>query len=250
MTMKTASKGPQLTKRRPSRGRDAIIVGVGFAILAALFLLIVVPTVAKDAGVAGSALVESKVEFEDVSEGRDVVVYGELSGNPEIVDEEIAEGAILVVQDELRRTTNGSESDWDWVEIRREVPLLVLSMNGGSIVLTTDSGPVNLRGNVDEALHAGTGAGLADTFPYQDQRIGELSTRTFTLQNGNMVTALGTKAGENELAIRELFAGEPDQLVAELQKGAMIFTWAAWCFLAFSGFAIGLGVIAALRGRF
>lgn len=248
--MKTSKKGPQLTKRRPSRGRDALIVGVGFAILAALFLLIVVPAVARDAGVAGSALAESKSEFEAVPVGDDVVVYGELAGNPEIVDEEVADGAILVVQDELRRSTDGSDSDWDWVEIRREIPLLVLAMDDGSIVLTTDSGPVNLRGNVDEALHAGTGSGLADTFPYQDQRIGELSTRTFTLENGDMVTALGTKAGGNELAIRELFAGNPDQLAAELQKGAMIFTWAAWCFLAFSGFAIGLGIISALRGRF
>jgi hypothetical protein len=248
--MKTSSKGPQLTKRRPSRGRDAVIVGVGFAILAALFLLIVVPAVAKDAGVAGSALAGNKAEFENVPVGEDVVVYGELTGNPEIVDDEVAEGAILVVQDELRRSTDGNDSDWDWIEIRRDIPLLVLAMDDGTIVLTTDSGPVNLRGTVDEALHAGTGTGLTDTFPYQDQRIGELSTRMFTLQNGDMVTALGTKAGENELAIRELFAGEPDQLTAELQKGAMIFTWAAWCFLAFSGFAIGLGIISALRGRF
>jgi hypothetical protein len=248
--MKTSNKGPQLTKRRPSRGRDAIIVGVGFAILAGLFLLIVVPAVAKDAGVAGSALAENKAEFEAVPVGEDVVVYGELEGNPAIVDEGVAEGAILVVQDELLRSTDPNDSDWDWVEIRREIPLLVLSMDDGTIVLTTDSGPVNLRGNVAEALHAGTGADLVDTFPYQDMRIGEHSTRTFTLQNGDMVTALGTKMGENELAIRELFAGQPDQLTAELQKGAMIFTWAAWCFLAFSGFAIGLGIIAALRGRF
>jgi hypothetical protein len=248
--MKTASKGPQLTKRRPSRGRDAIIVGVGFAILAALFLLIVVPAVAKDAGVAGSSLAENKDEFGAVPVGEDAVVYGELEGNPEIVDEDVVQEAVLVVQDELRRSTDANDSDWDWVEIRREIPLLVLAMDGGTIVLTTDSGPVNLRGDVNEQLDAVSNDEIANTFPYQGQRIGEGSMRTYTLQNGDMVTALGTKMGQNELAIRELFAGEPDQLTAELQKGAMIFTWAAWCFLAFSGFAIGLGIVAALRGRF
>src|SRR3989337_2783291 len=113
--------------------------------------------------------------------------------------------------------------------MEREIPLLVLAMDGGSVVLTTDSGPVNLRGERHEVVDAVAGTGFADTFPYQEQRLAEGSTRTFTFENGDQVTALGTKAGENEIAVRELYGGTPAQLSAELAKGATTFTIGTWC---------------------
>lgn len=244
--MKSTGKGPAtIRKRRPARGRDGIIVGLGFGLLGLLFLFIVVPQVAKDFVVSRTGLVDNKADFDAVPIGDDVVVYGELDGNPSIEGE-----AVVIVQEELVRTQGGNDADWDWEETRRDIPLLILVMQGGSVVLTTDSGPVNLRGERHEVLDAVAGDNLADTYPYQDQRIAEGSTRTFTLKNGDRVTALGMKAGDNELAIRELFGGSPDQLTAELGKGATVFTLAAWCFLGFSGFAIGVGIIAALRGKF
>lgn len=92
--------------------------------------------------------------------------------------------------------------------------------------------------------------GSADTFPYQDQRLAEGSTRTFTFENGDRVTALGTKAGENEIAIRELYGGTPAQLSAELAKGATIFTIGTWCLFGVGGLALLLAAWAGMSGRF
>jgi hypothetical protein len=243
--MKGTKRPPVNLKRRPSRGRDALIVGLGFIFLGLLFMLIVLPQIAKDFVISQAASADTKAAFEALPLGNDAAVYGELAGNPTIEGE-----AIVLVRERLQFTTTSNDSDWDWQEVEREIPLLVLAVDGGSIVLTTASGPVNLRGERHELVNAVAGTGLQDTFPYQDQRLAEGSTRTFTLQNGDQVTALGTKAGENELAIRELFGGTPAQLSAELAKGATVFTIGTWCLFGFGGLALLLAAWAGIRGRF
>lgn len=243
--MKGAKRSPVNLKRRPSRGRDALIVGLGFISLGLLFMFIVLPQIAKDFAILQAASADTKAAFEALPLGNDVVVYGELAGNPSIEGE-----AIVLVRERLEFTTTSSDSDWDWQEVEREIPLLVLAMDGGSIVLTTDSGPVNLRGERHELVNAVAGTGLQDTFPYQDQRLAEGSTRTYTMENGDRITALGTKASENELAIRELFGGTPEQLSSELAKGATIFSIGAWCLFGVGGLMLGLAAFAAVRGRF
>lgn len=243
--MKSAKRPPGSLKRRPSRGRDALIVGLGFIFLALLFLFIVLPQIARDFVVSQASSAANKAAFEAIPVGNDVVVQGELTGNPTIEGE-----AIVLVRERLAFTTAGSDSGWDWEEMESEIPLLVLAMDGGSVVLTTDSGPVNLRGERHEVVDTVAGAGFANTFPYQDQRLAEGSTRTFTLQNGDQVTALGTKAGENEIAIRELYGGTPAQLSAELAKGATIFTIGTWCLFGVGGLMMVLAAWAVVRGRF
>ena len=243
--MKSAKRRPGSLKRRPSRGRDALIVGLGFIFIGFLFMFIVLPQIANDFVVSQASSAANKAAFEAIPIGNDVVVHGELTGNPTIEGD-----AVVLVREQLEFTTTGNESDWDWEEIEREIPLLVLTIDGGSVVLTTVSGPVNLRGERHEVVDAVAGTGFADTFPYQEQRLAEGSTRTFTFKNGDQVTTLGTKAGENEIAIRELFGGTPAQLSAELAKGATIFTIGTWCLFGFGGLALLLAVWAAVRGRF
>ena len=243
--MKSARKPQGSLKRRPSRGRDALIVGLGFIFIGLLFMFIVLPQIAKDFVVSQASSAANKAEFEAVPIGNDVVVDGELTGNPTIEGE-----AVVLLRERLEFTTAGNDGDWDWQEIGREIPLLVLAMDGGSVVLTTASGTVNLRGERHEVVDVVAGSGFADTFPYQDQRLAEGSMRMFSMENGDQVTALGTKAGENEIAIRELFGGTAAQLSAELAKGATIFTFGTWCLFGVGGLMMVLAVWAGVRGRF
>ncbi len=243
--MKSAKRPQGSFKRRPSRGRDALIVGLGFIFIGLLFMFIVLPQIAKDFVVSQASSAGNKSAFEAIPVGNDVVVQGELTGNPIIEGE-----AVVLVRERLEVTTTGNESDWDWREIERQVPLLILAIDGGSVLLTTDSGPVNLRGERHEVLDAVARTGFADTYPYQEQRLAEGSVRTFTLENGDQVTALGTKAGENEIAVRELYGGTSAQLSAEMAKGATIFTIGTWCLFSVGGLMLVIAVWAAVRGRF
>jgi hypothetical protein len=222
-----------------------LIVGLGFIFIGLLFMFIVLPQIAKDFVVSRASAVVNKAAFEAIPIGNDVVVHGELIGNPTIEGE-----AILLVRERLEFTSSSNDSDWDWEEMESKIPLLVLAMDGGSVVLTTASGPVNLRGERHEVVDMVAGTGFADTFPYQDQRLAEGSTRTFSMQNGDQVTALGTKAGENEIAVREVYGGTPSQLSAELAKGATIFTFGTWCLFGVGGLMMVLAVWAGVRGRF
>ena len=244
--MKRSTKpSPKSVKRRAARGRDAVIVGAGFSLLGLLLFLVVIPQLYADLRIARNANEAGHAEFAVAPIGDDVVVYGVLEGNPEV------EGsAVLMVQEELRHDTSDSQSDWDWEEIQRDIPLLIMDLDGSAILLVTDQGPVNLRGERHEMLAAVAGTGLTDTFPYQDQRIAAGSTRTFSMRNGDPVTALGTKISENEIATRELFGGDPQGLAAELAQGATTFTLAAWC-LGFAGIVILVIGFGAIRtGRF
>lgn len=243
--MKSAKRPPGSLKRRPSRGRDALIVGLGFIFLGILFMFIVLPQVAKDLIVAQASATADKAAFEAIPGGNDVMVHGELTGNPTIEGD-----AVVLVRERLEFTSSGNDSDWDWEELESEIPLLVLEMDGGSVVLASDSGPLNLRGERHEVVDVVAGTGLADTFPYGDQRLGEGSTRTFTLKNGDTVTALGTRAGENEIAVRELFGGTPAQLSAELAKGAAVFSICVWGLFGLGGMMLALAAWAGIRGRF
>ncbi len=243
--MKAAKKGPLVSTKRKARGRDALIVGLVFILVGMLFFFIVLPQVAKDASLARSARAADMAAFRAGAVGEDVVVSGTLADNPTIEGD-----AVLLVREELRHTSSSGDSDWDWVILERNIPALNVSIDGGVVQTTATSGPVNLRGAVREQLIAVAGAGLTDTFPYQGQRIAAGSVRVFTLLNGDQVTVLGEKTSDDSIAPRELFAGSPDQLAAELAKGATVFTLTAWCFFGFGAFAIFLAAFSLVRGRF
>jgi hypothetical protein len=245
--LKQAGKGgpKQGGKRRQPRGRDAVIVGLGFILVGGLLAFLVAPSVAGDRAAARSALVVDAAAFESVASGEDVAVNGTLVENLAIEGE-----AVLLVREQLQRVRNGDNSRWEWEHLERTIPGLVIQIPGGIARTTGEVGTLNLLGERHESLESAVEGGLSDTTPYLGQRVAAGSVRSFSLYNGDEVTVLGTKTTDGRLAPRIIYGGDPAGLDAELARGTNVFRYVGLGFMGagFIGILIGLSML--LRRKF
>lgn len=235
----------QGAKRRQPRGRDAVIVGLGFILVGGLLAFLVTPQVAGDRAAARSAVVANIAEFEAVTGGEDVAVNGALVDNPTVDSD-----AVLIVREELVRVQRGDNTTWEWEPLDRVVPGLIIAISGGEVQTTGEVGPLNLLGERRERLESVVEGGLSDTTPYLGQRVAAGSVRSFSLQNGDEVTVLGAKTKDGRLAPRIIFGGDPAGLDAELASGGSIFRFVGLGFMGAGVIGILIGLSMAARRKF
>ena len=189
------------------------------------------------------------VAYGNVATGDEVAITGTLVDNPD----QTKEGLVAYIEERWDvSTSSGSSSTPDnkpsgsWTTIDTVIPVLVVSMAGGSIkTVAVNSG--NLGGDMHQtAIKRGTGTEKAS---YDGQLLPEGSTRMRGFSNGDLVTVVGSKASTGDLIPDRLFGGDRVQLVQNIQGSARATFMIGIGMMICSPIILIIGVLGGLFGR-
>lgn len=227
-------------RRRRGGGCALFFMAPIFLGFAAFFYFVILPSQQADLNVIREGFMADYAAYEAVPAGETISFSGTLTDNEPIFDDVVA-----IRRDELSEIRRQDSTEWQWHTVESNIPDLTVSVDGG-VVQTTRRTAAKLDGPTIERLETAT----SGSYRYHGERIGDGSTRTYTLTDGDFVTIIGFKRDDNSVGIRDIYAGSPEDLEAQFAQTGRMLTIITYLF-AGVGLLMPIGGVAnILRGRF
>ncbi|NDJ54863.1 MAG: hypothetical protein GYB68_17470 [Chloroflexi bacterium] len=183
--------------------------------------------------------------FAAVAAGENVVVTGTIAG-----EAQGPEGYVFYQRQEwdVERDTDSDGDttyDGDWNTIETVYPAFQIQLGDGAVGVAPATS-ITLSGDLRETITEGSGGQRAS---YQGQQLAEGSIRVRGLATGDVITVLGSKLGDGQLAPDRFHAGDRESLVQLIRSNARVFFWVGVAMMVLSPVVLIMGVVGAIFGR-
>ncbi len=236
---------------RLNRIAAAAIAALFFGLCGALMAFVLFPHQAIEARNIARLPDMSAEDVDVAAPGDKVLISGRLEDNPILI-----RGDFVAYKRERWRVTQPTPSSsqsatqnaqpsGQWQSVERVVPDLTLEVNDRRVnLLRADN--VTLSGPLHERLIRAYSSLRAE---YNGQELAEGSERVRGFYNGDLVTALGSKASTGGVIPTELFAGDRVAFAQYKKSAAQSLLFFGLCLMGLSPAILGGGILSSFLSR-
>ncbi len=231
---------------RINRVVGAVIGAICFAACGALLTFVLSPHQALEARRIERLSDMTAADVAAAAPGDDILITGRLEDNAVTYAD-----SFVAYTRQVWRVTASTPDDQnggftgEWETVERVVPDVALNANGSAIrILRT--GDVTLSGPLHERLWRAESHRQAK---HNGELLPEGSERVRGFYNGDLVTALGSKASTEGVIPEELFAGDRVAFVEHKKSAAQALLIFGLCMMGLAPIVLVGGVLSALFGR-
>jgi len=236
---------------RLNRIAAAAIAALFFGLCGALMVFVLFPQQALEARHIARLPDMSAEDVDTADPGDEVLVTGRLEDNPALI-----QGGFVAYKRERwqvtqptpgssQSATQSAKPNGQWQSIEHIVPDLTLEVNGRQVNLLRAE-RVTLSGPLHERLIRAYSFLKAE---YNGQELAEGSERVRGFYNGDLVTALGSKASTGGVIPTELYAGDRVAFAQYKKSAASSLLIFGLCLMGLSPAILGGGILSSFLSR-